>query len=223
MYQFMTTADISRARNSTITHWWEINCVITVTYSIASPCVSSWQQLISPVPGIALSPHWCEINCVITVTYTTASPCISSWQQLISPGPGIALSPHWSDINCVITMTYSTASPCVSSWQQLISPAPGIALSPHWCEINCSLCVSSCPWMLQMTDYCWTLPLCFINCNTKDSGSYIDGSVQQRHNSSALAMELSLTCNNPLMWWVLLSVNSNHIYHYILSLHACMQ
>ena len=120
----------------------------------------------------------------------------------------------------MIPMTYSISSPCVTSWQRLISPVPGIALSPHWCEINCSLCVSSCPWMLQMTDYCWTSPLCFINCNPRDSGLYIDGLVQERRNSSWLAMELCLSCTSPMIWRVLLSLNSNYVsLHFII---ACM-
>ena len=38
---------------------------------------------------------------------------------------------------------------------------------------------------------------------------YIDGLVQERHNSSALAMELSLSCNNPLICHLHSLVDSN--------------
>ena len=30
---------------------------------------------------------------------------------------------------------------------------------------------------------------------------YIDGLVQERHNSSANALELRLSCTNPWVWW----------------------
>ena len=83
-------------------YFWEKNqCVITVTYPAASPCVSSWQQLISPVPGIALSPHWWEMNCVITVTYSTASLCVSSWQ----PSPWASV--HWL-VQCTLECHWLT-------------------------------------------------------------------------------------------------------------------
>ena len=39
-----------------------------------------------------------------------------------------------------------------------------------------------CSWVLQSTDF---------------YGVYIDGLVQERHNSSVLAMELRLSCANP--------------------------
>ena len=34
----------------------------------------------------------------------------------------------------------------------------------------------------------------------KPAGFYIDGLVQEKRNSSALAMELRLSCTNPSMW-----------------------
>ena len=46
---------------------------------------------------------------------------------------------------------------------------------------------------------------------------YIDGLVQERHNSSALAMELRLSCTNPLIWLITLGHNSWDILHVCLA------
>ena len=42
---------------------------------------------------------------------------------------------------------------------------------------------------------------------------HMDGLVQERHNSSALAMELRLSCTNPLIWYPMLLVGEIWRYH----------
>ena len=42
---------------------------------------------------------------------------------------------------------------------------------------------------------------------TKIQYNYFDGLVQERHNSSALAMELHLSCTNPSIWTCLHSLD----------------
>ena len=46
---------------------------------------------------------------------------------------------------------------------------------------------------------------------------YIDGLVQERHNSSALAIELRLSCTNPSIWLITLGRNSWDILHVCLA------
>ena len=45
--------------------------------------------------------------------------------------------------------------------------------------------------------------------NCPGGGTQIDGLVQERRNSSALAMELRLSCTNPQGWGQLHNINSN--------------
>ena len=52
---------------------------------------------------------------------------------------------------------------------------------------NCKVAVYSCPLDIMQTE-------------TKVRSEHIDELVQERHNSSALAMELCLACTNPLIW-----------------------
>ena len=150
-----------------------------------------WRALLS------LNSNYISLHFIIVGMYAIVLPClwahkrphVLSLQVNYGVSTKTILEKKWLCDNRDIS--------CVSSWQQLISSVPGIALSPHWCEINCRLCVSSCPWILQITGYCWTSPLCFINCDPKDFGLYIDGLVQERCNSSLLAMDLCLSCTNP--------------------------
>ena len=48
-------------------------------------------------------------------------------------------------------------------------------------------------------------------------GQYVDELVQERHNSSALAMELRLSCTNPPMCWTHLEFKqcTAHIQMYV--------
>ena len=53
----------------------------------------------------------------------------------------------------------------------------------------------------------WALNITLILCRT----GHFDGLVHDRHNSSVLAMELHLSCNNPLIYFAYVCVHRHHM------------
>ena len=51
---------------------------------------------------------------------------------------------------------------------------------------------------------------------------HIDGSVQDRRNSSALAMELRLSCTEPLIWYRCFRIRPVVVGHMVLSFRLCI-
>ena len=90
---------------------------------------------------------------------------------------------------------------------------------PHCWQIHDGMCMGKCNLLgVGGMPHLWLLlTLLMTSHNMKPSQSswylsvgnttlslYIDGLVQELRNSSAIAMELHLSCTNPLMWWFFL-------------------